>query len=147
MLLQNIEERTDSYDDYLDMVFPIKAEFESLFLEEEERWKTLISIASTLQDVNLSPAISYDDKEDALIIRAVKQTGETINFSLHDTKLHYEFDNYEGDACFDASDNIELILQDVYGIQLDDKVLVRGNPDRIKKTAKTNPVAPKQQHL
>ncbi len=144
-LLSGINSRTENFEDYAKKIVPISEEFHELYLKEEARWKSCESIIYTLQDLKMNVTPGYNSEEDTLVIRASNQTNEEIVFKLNDTKVVYEFEGYEGDTCFDATDKVEEILQEVYGIQLDDHVIIKGNPDRIKKTAKSNPVAPPKQ--
>ena len=144
-LIDGIANRTDSFETYAEKIKPIAEEFHELYLNEDMRWKSCESIFYTLEDLKMNVKLAYNAEEDTLVIRAANQTDEEIIFKLNDTKVVYEFEGYEGDTCFNATDKVEEILQDIYGIQLDDHVIIKGNPDRIKKTAKSNPVAPPKQ--
>lgn len=144
-IFSSIDERTETVDTVLSHMQAVKEEFRNSILLEEQRCSSLESIYATLEGLKMSVKPSYNSKDDNLVIRASKQTGEDIVFKLSESGVHYEFEGFEGDTCFDSSDEILGIMQDTYGIVLDDRVLIKGNPDRIKKTAKANPVAPKYQ--
>ncbi len=77
---------------------------------------------------------------ETVLLRARKPAGQQAEFGIKtDGEMLFKFDHYEGQKCRKDIDEVTSLLEECYGIKLDNKKVLWSNPDRIAKGARDNP--------
>ena len=78
---------------------------------------------------------------DVVLLRARKPAGQQAEFSVKlDGGLTFKFDNYEGQKCREDVNAVTKLLDECYGVKLSNRTVLWGNPDRIQKGRRDNPI-------
>ena len=108
--------------------------------DEDVRQRNVRAIYQSLKKAGFvvdNPKISGD----VVILRSQKPAGQRAEFAIKaDGGLTFKFDKYEGQKCKQDIDQVTALLDECYGIKLEETKTLWSNPDKIQKGQKDLPI-------
>ncbi len=111
---------------------------------EDARREAVRAVMGSLEDAGFlveSPRLVKDSSgTNEVVVVGTRPSGASATFNLTlDGRLQYDFSGYSGSSCQADIDLVMPSLQEIYGIQLDDEVVIWRNPDDLDATARPQP--------
>lgn len=111
---------------------------------EESRREAVRGVMGALEDAGFQVEnprlIQLSPDSNEVVVVGTRASGASATFSLTlDGKLEYDFSGYKGSTCDADIDAVVPALQEIYGIQLTEEVVVWRNPDDQDAAARPQP--------
>ena len=145
--LDDLKDRVDTMSD-TDLQEQLVSESDKVdgeIADETVRREVIKAIYQSLRKTGFivnAPQLTGDE----VLLRARKPAGQQAEFKVKlDGGLTFKFDNYEGQKCRKDIDEVTALLDECYGVKLNDRKVLWSNPDRIQKGSRENPSGGKTQ--